>query len=101
MPDPTARGALTDLLGFTTIDKTRFQVTHAHSCAELNVVETGTRTFAELGASGVHHVAFGVKNDEELLEFQRKIEASGFRTSDYLDRFYFYSLYFRAGWRSL
>ena len=48
-----------------------------------------------VGAGGVHHVAFRVNDDDELHEIQAKVEALGIKTSGYVDRFYFHSIYFR------
>lgn len=89
------RRVLTEVLGFDEVDETRFVINGEHSAAEVLIHEPGDRPMGHVGAGGVHHVAFGVNNDEELLEFQKKLESLGFRTSGYIDRFYFHSLYFR------
>lgn len=93
-PDSTRR-VLTDILGFEDIDGSRFTVGGDHSFGEIIVHEPAGRPFTHPGAGGVHHVAFRVKDDEQLLEFKDKIESVGLRTSGYVDRFYFHSLYFR------
>ena len=93
-PDST-RKVLTEILGYEDVDGTRFVLNGDHHASELVVRDPENRGFAMVGAGGVHHVAFGVKNDEELLAFQDKIESAGIRTSGYVDRFYFHSLYFR------
>ena len=43
----------------------------------------------------VHHVAFGVKNDEILMHFREKIEAFGLSITPQIDLQYLHSLYFR------
>lgn len=93
-PDST-RKVLTELLGYEDIDGTRFVINGEHHASELVIHEPGDRSFAMIGAGGVHHVAFGVRDDEELLALQDKIESFGIRTSGRIDRFYFHSLYFR------
>ena len=93
-PDSTCK-VLTDILGYEDVDGARFILNGESHASELVVREPEDRGFAMVGAGGVHHVAFGVRNDEELFAFQDKIESAGFRTSGYVDRFYFHSLYFR------
>lgn len=89
-PDSTRR-VLSELLGYRDIDGHRFTTENS----EVVVREPSGRTFGQLGAGGVHHVAFRVRDDQELAAMQEKIEAFGLRTSGYVDRFYFHSLYFR------
>ncbi len=89
-PDSTRR-VLAELLGYEDIDGHRFSTENS----EVVVREPSGRTFGQLGAGGVHHVAFRVRDDQELATMQEKIEAFGLRTSGYVDRFYFHSLYFR------
>ncbi|WP_088810482.1 MULTISPECIES: ring-cleaving dioxygenase [unclassified Listeria] len=48
-----------------------------------------------LGAGGVHHLAFRVKDDAEMLAWVERIADSGYPNSGFIDRFYFHSLYFR------
>ena len=93
-PDST-RKVLTDILGYEDVDGTRFVVNGDNYSSELIVREPYNSGFGQVGAGGVHHVAFRVQNDEELLAFKQKIESFGIRTSGYVDRFYFHSLYFR------
>jgi len=93
-PDATRR-VLTELLGFQDVDGVRFTVQSENSFGEVVVREPEGRGFARLGAGGVHHVAFRVNDDQALLEYQDRIEAMGLRSSGYIDRFYFHSLYFR------
>ncbi len=48
-----------------------------------------------LGAGGVHHLAFRVKDDAEMLAWVERISDSGYANSGFIDRYYFHSLYFR------
>jgi len=89
-PDSTRR-VLTELLGYQDVDGRRFTT----ESSEVVVHEPAGRTFGHLGAGGIHHVAFRVRDDQELAAMQERIEATGIRTSGYVDRFYFHSLYFR------
>ena len=93
-PDSTRR-VLTDLLGYQDFDGTRFVVNTPESASEIIVREPANNRMGQAGAGGVHHVAFRVQDDAEMLAFQEKIEAAGLRTSGYVDRYYFHSLYFR------
>lgn len=93
-PDMTRR-VLTELLGFQDVDGIRFTAGEGDAYGEVVVHDPTGRNFVRPGAGGVHHVAFRVKDDQSLLEHKDKIESLGFRTSGYVDRFYFHSLYFR------
>jgi glyoxalase family protein len=46
------------------------------------------------GAGTVHHVAFGIRNDD-YEAWLPQVEGKGLRTSGLVDRFYFRSIYFR------
>lgn len=50
---------------------------------------------AQQGYGGVHHVAFRVSNNEELNIWIDYLKSLNIRTSGYVDRFYFESLYAR------
>ena len=97
MKPEITRGVVTQLLGYRpseTSDVT-FETRDENSYGRIRIYEPDGRNRARLGAGGAHHVAFRVANDEELLALQKEIEAVGFRTTGYVDRFYFHSLYFR------
>src|SRR5579871_2525965 len=85
-----------DLLGFkptTNPDVFWFSSSAGHAQVSL-VSEPGARPGMP-GAGGIHHVAFRVKDDDELSAFQQLLESKGFQTSGYVDRYWFHSLYFR------
>lgn len=48
-----------------------------------------------LGSGGVHHIAFRVKDEEELYNWIEKLRAARIPNSGFIDRYYFRSLYFR------
>ena len=62
---------------------------------EVWVVEERDAPRARLGAGGVHHVAFRVADDEEQAYWRKRIAGVGLPISDFIDRYYFKSIYFR------
>jgi glyoxalase family protein len=95
-PQATAR-VLTEVLKFdpTREDDAIFITKSDDSFGRIRLFDSNEAKLGRVGAGGVHHVAFRVKDDEELLEMQKRIEALGLGTSGFVDRFYFHSLYFR------
>ena len=91
------RGVVTQLLGFRPVGDSgdAFETRGPNSYGRIQIHEPDGRKMARLGAGGTHHVAFRVSDDDELREMQKKIEEVGFRTTGFVDRFYFHSLYFR------
>jgi glyoxalase family protein len=51
---------------------------------------------ARQGAGAVHHVAFRVTDRDEQRNWDNRINRSGLRTSGFVDRYYFNSIYFRV-----
>lgn len=93
-PDATRR-VLTEVLGYTAMKDDVFEAAGPESHGRLRIVPPSSGRFGRVGAGGVHHVAFRVTDDAELLQMQERIEAFGLKTSGYVDRFWFHSLYFR------
>jgi glyoxalase family protein len=96
-PDATHR-VLTEVLGFQSAkggDAPVYEVRGEDTFGEVRLVPPTANRLGSVGAGGVHHVAFRVPNDESLLEMLEKIDSAGFRTSGYVDRFWFHSIYFR------
>jgi glyoxalase family protein len=62
---------------------------------EVHVVEQPNTRLAMLGAGGVHHVAFRVKDDEEQRNWRQRLLSARLGVSPIIDRFYFKSIYFR------
>lgn len=93
-PDATRR-VLTEFLGYRDVDGTRFVLDVGEAESEIIVTEPTGRSLGAMGAGGVHHVAFRVHNDLEIDMYREKLEAAGFRTSGFINRYYFHSLYFR------
>jgi glyoxalase family protein len=63
--------------------------------AELHVVVQPSLSVAQLGAGGVHHVAFRTPTFEQHTAWIERITAMGIPNSGLVDRYYFRSLYFR------
>ena len=62
---------------------------------EVHVVEQPNTRTAYLGAGGVHHVAFRVKDDDEQRLWRQRLVSSRVGVSEFIDRYYFHSIYFR------
>ncbi len=88
---------LTEILNFQATNRSGglFYAGDDSSFASIRLVESNALRPGRVGAGGVHHVAFRVADDEELREMQRRVEDAGIKTTGFVDRFYFHSLYFR------
>lgn len=62
---------------------------------EIHLVEQPSQQVAELGAGGVHHVAFRVADDEQQRFWRQRLVSARLPVSQFIDRFYFHSIYFR------
>jgi glyoxalase family protein len=93
-PDSTQR-VLTEILGFSEERDGVFLTSGPESHGRVRLVPSLSGQFGRVGAGGVHHVAFRVKDDDELMQMKDRVESFGLSTSGYVDRFYFHSLYFR------
>lgn len=64
--------------------------------AEVRLVErTDLRRRAQIGAGGVHHVAFRTPNAEEHVAWRERLAHAGLAVTEVIDRYYFRSIYFR------
>jgi glyoxalase family protein len=63
--------------------------------AELHVVVQPDLPPSQLGAGGVHHVAFRTPNEAEYHAWSARLDEFGIPNSGEVDRYYFRSLYFR------
>lgn len=86
---------LTEVLGFNRIEPGVFEVKSEEAIGQVRLLDASSRGIGRVGAGGVHHVAFRVRDDEHLREVQERAESLGLQTSGYVDRFYFHSVYFR------
>jgi glyoxalase family protein len=62
---------------------------------EIWVVERPNQPYGHLGAGGVHHIAFRVADDAAQRSWRERLVSFGLGVSDFIDRFYFHSIYFR------
>jgi glyoxalase family protein len=62
---------------------------------EIWLVEQPDQPGGQLGAGGVHHIAFRVANDDEQRYWRERLVSYGLGVSEFIDRFYFRSIYFR------
>ncbi|HLS29998.1 MAG TPA: ring-cleaving dioxygenase [Flavobacteriaceae bacterium] len=90
---------LTDLFGYKLIDQEdnlyRYQTDTVENAAMVDLLEI-PEAERGLNAGGTnHHVAFRVKNEEDLMAMREKIVARGLHITEKIDRDYFFSLYFR------
>ncbi|MBR0613247.1 ring-cleaving dioxygenase [Bacillus safensis] len=101
--DKTIR-VLTDILGFTERAReqsndgeivTIFESGNGGAGTEIHVIEKTEGPSERSGRGSVHHVAFRVKDAEELEKWYEKISKAGFTNSGVVERFYFKALYFR------
>ncbi len=95
-PEGTYR-VITELLSFRQAGQLDgiFEMRDESHYARVRLVTSLSRRMGRVGAGGVHHVAFRVEDETELLAMQQKIEAVGIQTSGLINRYYFKSLYFR------
>ncbi len=95
---PTAK-VLTDIFGYTLQKQEngylRFITDAVDTANIVDILEDPTGKPGVGGGGTNHHVAFRVKNEEELMAFRETIAMSGFNITPKIDRNYFYSLYFR------
>ena len=64
--------------------------------SEVWVLEEPGKAPAQLGAGGVHHVAFRVKNQQEQTAWRNHLGKLGIHATRVIDRFWFKSIYFRV-----
>lgn len=77
-------------------DLSLFEVGEGGNGAQLIIEHNTTLPNGMQGYGTVHHLAFRVEDTEVLHEWTERMEKFGFRTSGYVDRFFFESLYSRV-----
>lgn len=73
-----------------------FEVGEGGNGAQVIVEHNTTLPDGRQGFGTVHHAAFRVEDTQVLHEWVERMEEFGFRTSGYVDRFFFESLYARV-----
>lgn len=95
--DKLAR-TLTELFGYIEVSHTDseavFQSVKGKATGEI-VVKSLETAAEKPGRGSIHHLAIRVKDEEELVYWEKQVRERGFHSSEIIDRFYFKSLYFR------
>ncbi|WP_162426629.1 ring-cleaving dioxygenase [Pontibacter pudoricolor] len=90
---------LTDIFGYTFQEQSgnryRYTTDAVDTANIIDLVELPNEARGIGGAGTNHHIAFRVKNEDELMQFHDKIAGLGYNITNKIDRNYFYSLYFR------
>lgn len=73
-----------------------FEVGEGGNGVQVTVEHNTTLLASRQGFGTVHHAAFHVEDTKVLYEWIEHMEAAGFGTSGYVDRFFFESLYARV-----
>lgn len=101
--DPTER-VLTEVLGYERAAEYKtgsnertvvFELDGGGAGKEIWAIEQPDQPHGQLGAGGVHHVAFRVADDEAQRQWRERLTSHGLGVSGFIDRFYFRSIYFR------
>jgi glyoxalase family protein len=91
---------LTDAFGYkkTSVDKNfhSYQLENTNRASIIEIKENDTEDYGISGAGTVHHIAFGVKDEDEEISIRSKLVSMGLMPTQIIDRFYFKSVYFRT-----
>jgi glyoxalase family protein len=60
------------------------------------IIEEGESKPSANGRGIIHHVAFRAEDDDELSELRQKVIELGLRPTEFIDRHWFHSVYFRS-----
>ncbi len=97
-PELTIR-FLTEVLGFYELDRDDkgilFEIGEKGHGAQVYLVEDKTPTMERQGFGGVHHIALRVDDRNAIDYWAQKLPTHGFRSSGFVERYYFQSLYVR------
>ncbi|MBC7846925.1 MAG: ring-cleaving dioxygenase [Flavobacterium sp.] len=90
---------LTQIFGYVLIDEDvnryRYATTAVENAAIVDLVLLADEKKGHVAGGTVHHVAFRVRNDDELLYFRQLVAELGLSITPRIDRQYFHSAYFR------
>ncbi|MFN2542139.1 MAG: ring-cleaving dioxygenase [Chthoniobacterales bacterium] len=90
---------LLQLLGFELLSsedgRRRFAVDGETTSGKIDIVERADGNFGMNSAGTVHHIAFRCADEDEQLEWRKRIVDLGLHVTPVIDRFYFHSIYFR------
>ena len=90
---------LTEILGYAFLKQEancyRYVTNSPGAASIVDLFELPKGTAGLVGAGTYHHVAFRVKNEEELMSMRKLIVENHLSVTEKIDRNYFYSIYFR------
>lgn len=90
---------LTEILGYKKVategDVTRYKTDTVENAALVDLLELPDLPRGINAGGTNHHVAFRVKNEEDLMAMREKVLSKGLQITEKIDRDYFFSLYFR------
>lgn len=90
---------LTEILGYTFLRQEgnchRYITNNRAAVSVVDLFEISKGATGLVGAGTYHHVAFRVKNEEELMSMRELIVEHHLSVTEKIDRNYFYSIYFR------
>ena len=97
---------LTNILGFTEKERYASETEGQPDIIVFETAEGGTGAEIHLehrvdlprerpGRGSVHHIALRVEDEKELYEFINKLNENGISNSQYVDRYYFHSVYLK------
>lgn len=90
---------LTEILGYRKVETegniTRYKAATVENAALVDLYEQPDLPRGINAGGTNHHVAFRVKNEEDLMAMREKVLSKGLQITEKIDRDYFFSLYFR------
>ncbi|MFD1678017.1 ring-cleaving dioxygenase [Alicyclobacillus fodiniaquatilis] len=90
---------LTDVMGFRLLEQSgerhRYEVGEGGPGTMIDVVSQEDAKYGRNSVGTIHHIAWRVANEEELVRWQTKLINAGMRVTEVKDRSYFKSVYFR------
>ena len=91
---------VTKILGFEQVAKSGqvslYAIPDSSRASYLEIEEAPDEPAVYNAAGTVHHIAFHVKNTQELLQKRNELLRAGLYPTEIIDRYYFKSIYFRT-----
>jgi glyoxalase family protein len=73
----------------------RFQTKAIPTASIIDIIQSPETPAGRVSGGSIHHIAFRVKNEDDLMEYREKVLEKGLHPTEKVDRNYFYSVYFR------
>lgn len=90
---------LTEVMGFRLLEQNgrryRYEVGEGGPGTMINVISQEDAEYGRNSIGTIHHIAWRVLNEEELVRWQSKLMNAGMHVTEVKDRNYFKSVYFR------